>query len=92
MISGGDIVFDSQRLSELSPKRRARLTSSGMGLIFQTPGAAFNPIRSYKKQFIETLKATENTIRAHFCRRYGTFLRGSGWMSVIASSPPVRMK
>lgn len=57
LISGGDIVFDSQRLSELSPKRRARLTSSGMGLIFQTPGAAFNPIRSYKKQFIETLKS-----------------------------------
>ena len=28
-----------------------------MGLIFQTPGAAFNPIRSYKKQFIETLKS-----------------------------------
>lgn len=28
-----------------------------MGFIFQTPGAAFNPIRSYKKQFIETLKS-----------------------------------
>lgn len=56
-ITGGDIVFDSQRLSELSPRQRARLSSSGMGLIFQTPGAAFNPIRSYKKQFIETLKS-----------------------------------
>lgn len=56
-ITGGDIVFGSQRLSELSPKQRARLTSSGVGLIFQTPGAAFNPIRSYKKQFIETLKS-----------------------------------
>ncbi len=56
-ITGGDIIFDSQRLSELSAKQRARLTSSGMGLIFQTPGAAFNPIRSYKKQFIETLKS-----------------------------------
>ncbi|MDY4143202.1 MAG: ABC transporter ATP-binding protein [Oscillospiraceae bacterium] len=56
-ITGGDIVFDSQRLSELPPKRRAELVSSGMGLIFQTPGAAFNPIRSYKKQFIETLKS-----------------------------------
>ena len=36
-ITGGDIVFDSQRLSELSPRQRARLSSSGMGLIFQTP-------------------------------------------------------
>lgn len=56
-ITGGDIIFDSQRLSELPSGRRAELTSSGMGLIFQTPGAAFNPIRSYKKQFIETLKS-----------------------------------
>ncbi len=56
-VSGGDVIFDSQRLSELSPRERARLTSSGMGLIFQTPGAAFNPIRSYKKQFAETLKS-----------------------------------
>lgn len=57
VITGGDIVFDGQRLYELSQKRRCALTTSGMGFIFQTPGAAFNPIRSYKKQFIETLKS-----------------------------------
>ena len=57
VISAGDIVFDGCRLSELSQKRRCALTTSGMGFIFQTPGAAFNPIRSYKKQFIETLKS-----------------------------------
>ena len=57
VISGGDIVFDGCRLSELSQKRRCALTTSGMGFIFQPPGAAFNPIRSYKKQFIETLKS-----------------------------------
>lgn len=48
VITGGDIVFDGQRLYELSQKRRCALTTSGMGFIFQTPGAAFNPIRSYK--------------------------------------------
>ncbi len=57
VITGGDVIFCSSRLSELAPRERMRLTSSGMGLIFQTPGAAFNPIRSYKKQFIETLKS-----------------------------------
>ncbi len=66
VITGGDIVFDSRRLSELSPKERKRLTSSGMGLIFQTPGAAFNPIRSYKKQFIETLKSHKKYDRSTF--------------------------
>lgn len=57
VITGGDVIFDGQRLSELSPRQRSRLISSGMGFIFQTPGAAFNPTRSYKKQFIETLKS-----------------------------------
>ncbi len=57
VVTGGDVTFCSRRLSELAPKELERLTSSGMGLIFQTPGAAFNPIRSYKKQFIETLKS-----------------------------------
>ena len=28
-----------------------------MGMVFQNPGSSFNPIRSYKKQFIETLKS-----------------------------------
>ena len=64
--TGGDIVFDSQRLSELSPKQRAKLTSSGMGLIFQAPGAAFNPIRNYKKQFIETLRSHEKYDKSTF--------------------------
>ncbi len=57
VVTGGDIIFDSRRLSELAPKERRRLASSGMGLVFQSPGSAFNPIRSYKKQFIETLRS-----------------------------------
>ncbi len=54
-VSCGEITFDSRRLSECSVKQRSRITTTGIGYIFQTPGAAFNPIRSYKKQFIETL-------------------------------------
>lgn len=66
VITGGDIVFDSCRLSGLSPKQRRELTTAGMGLIFQSPGSAFNPIRSYKKQFIETLKSHGKYDKAAF--------------------------
>ena len=45
VITGGDIVFDGQRLYELSQKRRCALTTSGMGFIFQTPGAAFTELQ-----------------------------------------------
>lgn len=56
-IGSGSIVFDGTSLSELSPKQRRSITSAGMGFVFQNPGASFNPIRSYGRQFAETLKS-----------------------------------
>ena len=56
-VTSGSIVFDGSELTQLGQRARSKITTEGMGLIFQTPGAAFNPIRSYKKQFIETLKS-----------------------------------
>ena len=44
VITGGDIIFDGQRLYELSQKRRCALTTSGMGFIFQTPTSALDAV------------------------------------------------
>lgn len=56
-VSEGEVRFEGKSLYSLPPKQRHEAATRGMGLIFQSPGAAFNPIRSYKKQFIETLKS-----------------------------------
>ena len=56
MISG-TITLDGTILSDLSPKARRRICCDKMGIVFQTPEATFNPIRSYHKQFVETLKS-----------------------------------
>ncbi|MBR4392811.1 MAG: ABC transporter ATP-binding protein [Oscillospiraceae bacterium] len=53
----GTITLGDAMLSELSPKARRKLCCDKMGIVFQTPEATFNPIRSYRKQFIETLKS-----------------------------------
>ena len=53
----GEITLEGTALSSLGPKQRRRLCSEKMGIVFQTPEAAFNPIRSYRKQFVETLKS-----------------------------------
>ncbi len=53
----GEVVLYGTALSSLSAKERARFCSERIGMVFQNPGAAFNPIRSYKKQFIESLKS-----------------------------------
>ncbi len=53
----GSITLEDTRLSDLPIKEQRKLCCDKMGIVFQTPEAAFNPIRSYRKQFIETLKS-----------------------------------
>ena len=53
----GTITMGDTVLSELPPKARRRICCDKMGIVFQTPEATFNPIRSYRRQFIETLKS-----------------------------------
>ena len=54
---GGSITLDDTVLSELPIKERRRICCDKLGIVFQSPEATFNPIRSYRKQFIETLKS-----------------------------------
>ncbi len=56
-ILSGAIVLEGQNLLELPQKARQRICVNRFGLVFQSPGASFNPFRSYRKQFTETLKS-----------------------------------
>lgn len=53
----GEIRLFGTKLSDLPEKKRRAFCSEKMGILFQSPGASFNPIRSYRKQFVETLKS-----------------------------------
>ena len=65
-VMDGDIrIFDTS-VKDLAAKKRAAYCSEKMGVVFQNPGETFNPIRSYKKQFIETLKSHGKYNRATF--------------------------
>jgi len=44
-------------LMDLSYKKRLEFLGRDFGLISQNPAASFNPVRSYEKQFRETLKS-----------------------------------
>lgn len=77
-ITGGSITLNGTVLTELPKKQRRELSTRSMGLIFQNPGAAFNPIRSYEKQFREALsgcgkydKSTFNAIVEEVFSRLG---------------------
>lgn len=56
-ITGGGIEFGGVDLSRLGAKRRRELWGTDIGMVFQSPGDSFNPLRTYKKQFAEVLKS-----------------------------------
>ncbi|MBE6909770.1 MAG: ABC transporter ATP-binding protein [Ruminococcaceae bacterium] len=56
LLSGG-IELDGTEVSALPEKARRKACGKRMGMVFQSPGASFNPIRSYRRQFVETLKS-----------------------------------
>ena len=62
----GEITLEGVALSALPEKARRALCSRRLGAVFQTPEAAFNPIRSYRRQFVETLKSHGKYRRADF--------------------------
>ncbi len=55
-VTAGSVTLDGTELTALPEKRRQALTAARIGTVFQSPGASFMPIRSYRAQFIETLK------------------------------------
>ena len=62
----GSITLGETILSELPLRQRRKICCDRMGIVFQSPEATFNPIRSYRKQFIETLKSHGCYNRAAF--------------------------
>lgn len=65
-VTSGSITLDGTVLTSLPARQRREVSVRSMGLIFQTPGAAFNPIRSYEKQFREALKGCGKYNKATF--------------------------
>lgn len=56
-LAQGEITLGDAALSQLPARARHRLCCREMGMVFQTPEATFNPIRTYRKQFVEALKS-----------------------------------
>ena len=55
-VTAGTVTLGGTELTALPERQRQALTTERMGMVFQGPGASFMPIRTYRAQFIETLK------------------------------------
>lgn len=56
-VVSGSIRYRGRDLTTLRKQERNALLGTEMTMIFQSPGAAFNPIRTYQKQFVDMLKS-----------------------------------
>ena len=56
-VHSGSIRLEDLDLTSLPEKQRLPLACRRMGMVFQNPATSFQPIRSYRKQFIEALKS-----------------------------------
>lgn len=65
-ITGGTVTLEGRELTALSRRERQRLCRDRMGMIFQNPGASFDPIRTYGAQFRDTLKGHGKFRKARF--------------------------
>ena len=89
-ILSGEIVLEGQRLLELPQKERQRICVNKFGLVSQSPGASFNPIRSYRKQLIETLRSHGKNDRAAFDALVESAFGKMGlkdWQRILACCP-----
>ena len=89
-VFSGSINLEGTELSALPDKDRRRLCCDRMGIVFQTPEATFNPIRSYRRQIIETLKSHGRYDAATFEKQVEeAFLKVelTDWRRVLAECP-----
>ena len=65
-VTSGSIVLEGQNLLDLPVKERQHICCDKFGLVSQSPGASFNPIRTYRKQLIETLRSHDKYDKGTF--------------------------
>jgi peptide/nickel transport system ATP-binding protein len=91
----GSILFDGEDVSRLAGPERRRLLSHGMGMIFQDPRAAINPVQRIDRFLMEALRFHDRTDareRGALRRRVMAALEStgirdpSGWPTAIRTS------
>ena len=69
MVTRGDIWYKGKNLPDLPPKELRKLNGPELGMIFQSAGSSFCPIRTIGTQLYETMTEHEKTSKAEFLDR-----------------------
>ena len=69
MVTRGNIWYKGKNLPDLPPKELRKLNGPELGMIFQSAGSSFCPIRTIEAQLYETMTEHEKTSKAEFLDR-----------------------
>ena len=78
-VTRGDIYYNGNDLPDLSPAQIRRLNGPELGMIFQSAGASFCPIRTVGAQLYESMTEHESIGRDEFNRRAVELLQKIGF-------------
>ena len=69
MVTRGNIWYKGKNLPDLPPKELRKLNGPSLGMIFQSAGSSFCPIRTIGAQLYETMTEHEKISKAEFLDR-----------------------
>lgn len=69
LVTRGDIYYKGMDLPDLSPAEMRKLCGPELGMVFQSAGSSFCPIRTVGAQLLEMLSEHERVSKAEFQRR-----------------------
>ena len=79
MVTRGDIWYRGKNISDLNEQERRRLNGPELGMIFQSVGSSFCPIRTVGAQLYESVTEHEAMSREHFQTRAVDLLQKIGF-------------
>ncbi len=78
-VTRGDIYYRGMDLPDLSPAEMRKLNGPDLGMVFQSAGASFCPIRTVGAQLYESMAEHKATDKREFGRRASELLRKIGF-------------
>ena len=79
LVTRGDIWYKGMNLPDLSPSEIRKINGPELGMIFQSAGSSFCPIRTVGAQLYESMRAHENISKEAFRSRAVELLQKIGF-------------
>lgn len=82
MVTRGDIFFRDKNLIDLSEKEMLKICGAEIGMIFQTAGNSFCPIRTVEKQLYECITVHKKMSKSEFYEKAAELFSKFGFQDI----------